>query len=151
MCVTRSFPMPRTSADLSGKNVDQSQQTSRSGNCTLDLEKFHAWLYSSRKDQKGLIKRWRRYSFRTNYSVNSQEFVLMATLRISLKKITSEVKFAERKSALLQNNYEWKIILSFVQSYKATPPLHHQKNNFTSKHLIQPLQREIYKNPTHIS
>ena len=28
----------------------------------------------------------------------------MATLRISLKKITSEVKFAEEKSALLQNN-----------------------------------------------
>ena len=72
-------------------------------------------------------------------------------LTISLKKITSEVKFAERKSALLQNNYVWKIILSFVQSYKATPPLHHQKNNFTSKHLIQPLQREIYKNPTLIS
>ena len=28
----------------------------------------------------------------------------MATLKIWLKKITSEVKFAERKSALLQNN-----------------------------------------------
>ena len=38
------------------KNVDQSQQTSRSGKCTLDLQKFHAWLYSSRKDQKGLMK-----------------------------------------------------------------------------------------------
>ena len=49
-------PAPRTSADLSGKNVDQSQQTSRSGKCTLDLEKFRAWLYSSRKDQKGLMK-----------------------------------------------------------------------------------------------
>ena len=32
----------------------------------------------------------------------------MATLRISLKKITSEVKFAERKSAFLQNNNVWK-------------------------------------------
>ena len=49
-------PAPRTSADLSGKNVDQSQQTSRSGKCTLVLEKFRAWLYSSRKDQKGLMK-----------------------------------------------------------------------------------------------
>ena len=39
----------------------------------------------------------------------------MATLRISLKKITSEVKFAERKSALLQNNKVWKKILPFVQ------------------------------------
>ena len=35
-------PAPLTSADLSGKNVDQSQQTSRSGMCTLDLEKFRA-------------------------------------------------------------------------------------------------------------
>ena len=70
----------------------------------------------------------------------------MATLRISLKKITSEVKFAERKSALLQNNNVWKKILPFVQSYKVTPPLHHPKNNFMSKwHLIQPLQREIQK------
>ena len=44
----------------------------------------------------------------------------MATLRISLKKITSEVKFAERKSALLQKNNVWKKkkqILPFVQSY----------------------------------
>ena len=76
----------------------------------------------------------------------------MATLRISLKKITSEVKFAERKSALLQNNNVWKKILPFVQSYKVTPPLHHPKNNFMSKwHLIQPLQREIYKTPMLIS
>ena len=76
----------------------------------------------------------------------------MATLRISLKKITSEVKFAERKSALLQNNNVWKKILPFVQSYKVTPPLHHPKNNFMSKwHLIQPLQREIYKKPMLIS
>ena len=37
-------PARRTSADLSEKkkNVDQSQQTSRSGKCTLDLEKFPA-------------------------------------------------------------------------------------------------------------
>ena len=42
----------------------------------------------------------------------------------------------------------WKKILPFVQSYKVTPPLHHPKNNFMSKwHLIQPLQREIYKKP----
>ena len=64
----------------------------------------------------------------------------MATLRISLKKITSEVKFAERKSALLQNKKRVKKkILPFVQSYKVTPLLHHPKNNFMSKwHLIQP-------------
>ena len=28
----------------------------RSGKFTLDLKKFRAWLYSSRKDQKGLVK-----------------------------------------------------------------------------------------------
>ena len=38
-----------------------------------------------------------------------------ATLTISLKSITSEVKFAERKSPLLQNNKVWKKILPFVQ------------------------------------
>ena len=35
------------------KSVDQSQHTSRSGKCSLDLEKICARL-SSRKDQKGL-------------------------------------------------------------------------------------------------
>ena len=57
----------------------------------------------------------RPYSIRANYIVNSQAFVLEATLTISLKKITSEDKFAERKSALLQNNKVWKQILPFVQ------------------------------------
>ena len=41
------------------------------------------------------------YSFRKNHSFNSQAFVLEATLTISLKEITSKVKFAERKSALI--------------------------------------------------
>ena len=95
-------------------------------------------------------ERWRPYSFRTNYSVNSQVFVLVATLTMSSK--TLEVKFTERKSALLQNNNVWKKILPFVQSYKVNPPLHHPKNNFMSKrHLIKPLPREIYKMPTLIS
>ena len=48
----------------------------------------------------------------TNYSVNSQAFVLEATLTISMKKITSEVKFAERKSALKQESV--RKILPFV-------------------------------------
>ena len=38
------------------KNIDQSQQTSRCGKCTLDLDKFRAWLYSSRKGKEGLMK-----------------------------------------------------------------------------------------------
>ena len=55
-------------------------------------------------------------------------------------KITSEIKFTERKSAFLQNYNGWKKILPFVQYYKVTTPLHHPTNNFTSKwHLIQPL------------
>ena len=57
----------------------------------------------------------------------------MATLRISLKKITSEIKFAERKSALLQNSNVWEKILPFFQSYKVTPHLHHPTNKFISK------------------
>ena len=56
----------------------------------------------------------RPYSFRTNYSVNSQAFVLEAHKLIE-KRNTSEVKLAERKSALLQNNKVWKKILPFVQ------------------------------------
>ena len=39
--------------------------------------------------------------FKTNYSVNSHALVLEAALTISLKKTTTEVKFTERKSALL--------------------------------------------------
>ena len=103
-----------TSADLSGKNVDQIaadfQIWEHVGSALWNLRNFAC---SSRKDQKGLIKvpppihmkgEGRPYSIRANYSVNPQAFVLEATLTISLKKITSEVKFAERKSALLQNN-----------------------------------------------
>ena len=45
----------------------------------------------------------------------------MATLRISLKKITSEVKFAERKSALLQNNNVWKKNSAFCSVLTGNP------------------------------
>ena len=38
-------PAPLTSTDLSGKNVEQSHQSSRSGKCNLDLEKFCALLF----------------------------------------------------------------------------------------------------------
>ena len=48
-------PAPLTSTDLSGKNLEQSHQSSRSGKCNLDFEKFRA-CFSSRKDQKGLMK-----------------------------------------------------------------------------------------------
>lgn len=42
--------------------------------------------------------------FRTDYLANSHAYVLEATHTILLKKITSQIKFAEWKSALLQNN-----------------------------------------------
>ena len=83
--------------------------------------------------------------------LNSQAFVLEAALRISLKKVTSEVKFAERKSVLLQNKIGLKK-LCLLFSYKVTLPLHLPIKKFMSKwHLIQPLQKEIYKKPTLIS
>ena len=137
-------PDPGTSTDLSKKQTADFQ---------IWEVHFGPWEISRltlqlMKRLQRSHERWRPDSFRKNYSVNSQAFVLVVTLIISLEKITSEVKFAERKSALLQNNNLWKIILPFVQSYKVTPLLHHPKNNFTSKrHLIQPLETEIYKNP----
>ena len=45
--------------------------------------------------------------------------MLVATLTISLKKITSGVKFAEQKSALLQNNNVWKKKFSVLQGNPA--------------------------------
>ena len=87
----------------------------------------------------------------TTQTVNSQAFVLEATLTISLKKITSQVEFAERKSDVLQNNKVWKKFCVLV-SYKVTLSLHQPRNNFMSKwHLIRPLQREIHKKPKVIS
>ena len=76
-------------------------------------------------------------------------FVLQVTLTISQKKITSEVKFTERKSALQKNNEVRKKILPFVTTYH--PALQNLKNILMSKwHLIQdqPLLREIYIEPS---
>ena len=52
--VTRSWPTNVCWFERK-KNVDQSQQSSRSGECALDLETVRAWL-SSRKVQKGVMK-----------------------------------------------------------------------------------------------
>ena len=115
-----------------------------------EISRLTLWL---QKRSERSHKRWRPYSFRTNYSVNSQAFRTSGyPQNLVEKKIPSEIKFAERKSALLQNNNVWKKNLPFVQSYKVAPPLHHPKINFMSKwHLIQSLQTEIYKEPTLIS
>ena len=70
-----------------------------------------------------------------------------------IEKITSEVKFTERKSASWQKNNEVrKKILPFVTTYH--PALPNLKNILMSKwHLIQdqPLLREIYNEPPNIS
>ena len=69
-----------------------------------------------------------------------------------IEKITSEVKFTERKSALQKNNEVRKKILPFVTTYH--PALPNLKNILMSKwHLIQdqPLLREIYNEPPIIS
>ena len=92
------------------KNVDQSQQTSRSGKCTYWTLRNFTLDLAPEKMRKVSRK---VKTLQSNYSVNSQALVLEATLTISLKKITSEVQFAERKSGLLQNNV-WKKILPFV-------------------------------------
>ena len=74
---------------------------------------------SSRKDQKGLMKgedltvleQTTQLTHKRSYS----------RLTISLKKITSEVKFAERKSALLQNNNVWKKNSAFCSVLTGNP------------------------------
>ena len=66
-----------------------------------------------------------------------------------IEKITSEVKFTERKLTLQKNNQVRKKILPFVTTYH--PALPNLKNILMSKwHLIQdqPLLREIYNEPT---
>ena len=55
----------------------------------------------------------------------------MATLTISLKKkITSEVKFAEWKSALLQNHNVWKKNSAFCSVLKGNPAIASPKEQF---------------------
>ena len=57
----------------------------------------------------------------------------MATLTISLKKITSEVKFTERKSALLQNNNKNSAFCSVLQGNPAVAsPEEHLYEQMTS-------------------
>ena len=69
-----------------------------------------------------------------------------------IEKITSEVKFTQRKSALQQNEKVRKKIMPFVTTYH--PVLPNLKNILMSKwHLIQnqPLLREIFKKTPLIS
>ena len=129
------------------KNVDQSQQTSRSGKCTLDLEKFRAWLYGSRKDQKGRMKVENLTVLEQTTQLTHKRSYQWLPSESRWKKLPWRLNLLNGGRAFLQNNNVWKKKkLPFVQSYKVTPLLHHPKNNFMSKwHLIQPLQKEIYK------
>ena len=109
--------------------------------------------------RKGPIKREAIRLLRTNSSAKSfYENNFKKRLRARgyshnlIEKITSEVKFTERKSALQKNNEVRKKILPFVTTYH--PALQNLKNILMSKwHLIQdqPLLREIYNEPPIIS
>ena len=67
-------------------------------------------------------ERWRPYSFRKNYSVNSQAFILVPTLRISLKKITRRLNLLSR-SQLYYKTIMCEKTLPFVQSYNSNPTI----------------------------
>ena len=111
--------------------------------------------------EKGLIKCEALRLLRTNSSAKSfYENIYNFKKRLRargyphnlIEKITSEVKFTERKSALQKNNEVRKKILPFVTTYH--PALQNLKNILMSKwHLIQdqPLLREIYNEPPIIS
>ena len=111
--------------------------------------------------RKGLIKGEALRLLRTNSSAKSfYENIYNFKKRLRargyphnlIEKITSEVKFTERKSALQKNNEVQKKILPFLTMYH--PALPYLKNILMSKwHLTQdqPLLREIYNEPPIIS
>ena len=111
--------------------------------------------------RKGLIKGEALRLLRTNSSAKSfYENIYNFKKRLRargyphnlIEKITSEVKFTERKSALQKNNEVQKKILPFVTTYH--PSLQNPEIILMSKwHLIQdqPLLREIYNKPPIIS
>ena len=109
-----------------------------------EISRLTLWL---QKRSERSHERWRPYNLRTNYSVNSQAFVLVATLRISLKKITSEVKFAERKSAVLQNNNVWKKNYVFCSVSQGNPAVASSKEQLYEQMTSNPAftERNIQK------
>ena len=89
---------------------------------TLATNPPHVWqniyiyIYIAQKRSERSHERWRPCNLKTNYPLlNSQACAIEATLSLLLKKITSEVKFAERKSVLFQNSKVWKKNMAFVQ------------------------------------
>ena len=143
---------PRTSADLSGKNVDQSQQTSRSGKCTLDLEKFRAWLYSSRKGKEGLMK---------GEDLTVLEQTTQLTHKCSYQRLPwqSHWKIRPRRLNLLNRSRLYykticmKKILLFIQSYKVTPAIASPKEQLYEQMASNPAftERNIQKANAYLS
>jgi len=68
----------------------------------------------------------------------------VATLTISLKKITSEVKFAERKSYLLQNNNVWKKSCIFCSALQGNPAVASPKEQIYEQMTSNPAFIERY-------
>ena len=145
-------PSPRTCADLSGK-----KRRPITADCQIWEVHFGPWeisrltLYFQKRSERSL-ERWRSYSFITNYSVNSQTFLVRSGYPHNLikKKLPRRLNLLNGSRLYYKTITCEKKILPFVQSYMVTPPMYHPKNNFMSKrHLIQPLQR--YNNPSLIS
>ena len=140
------------SADLSGKKrrpITAEFQIWEVHFGPWEISRLTLWL---QKRTQRSHERWRPYSFRTNCSVNSQAFVLVATLKISLKKITPEVKFAERKSALLQNNNVWKKKSTFCSVLQGNPAVASPKEQLYEQMTSNPafIKRNIQKANTYL-
>ena len=128
------------------KNVDQSQQTSRCGKCTLDLEKFRAWLYSSRKGKEGLMK---------GEDLTVLEQTTQLTHKCSYQRLPwqSHWKIRPRRLNLLNRSRFYykticmKKILLFIQSYKVTPAVASPKEQLYEQTASNPAftERNIQK------
>ena len=135
-----------TIVDATG-HVDQSQHTSRSGKCTLHLEKCRVRF---QKSSERSHERWSPYTFRTNYSANTQTFVLETILTNSVKNYLEGWSFLNGGRPYYET-INWEIKFCHLFSYNV--PSHrcqnHQNNTFKSKrHLIQRSQRDLYEKPT---
>ena len=166
---SRQHPSIKFTAEISDKEINFLDTTVYKGErfhnqgildiCThfKHTENFQYRHFSSCNPQEvreGLIKGEALRLLRTNSSAKSfYENIYNFKKRLRargyphnlIEKITSEVKFTERKSALQKNNEVRKKILPFVTTYH--PALQNLKNILMSKwHLIQdqPLLREIY-------
>ena len=76
----------------------------------------------------------RPYSFRTNYSINSQAFVLEAHKLIE-KKIPRRLNWLN-ESRLYYKTIKCEKKFCLLFSYKVTLPLHHPTSNFVSINVI---------------